>query len=640
MVHARSKVTAVLAVGLATVGLATATGAIARTATGYVALAGSIAGAVTPQASIGHVAGTEQLTVHVWLTPNLAGASRFADAVSTPGGPAFHHYLSPAGYTQRFGPPASAASAVRAWLARQGFTAVHTDAQHNYVAATAPVSRVESAFRVMINRYRVGSKVIQSNDRAISVPGPLAADVLAVTGLNSTQPRMFHTATRMIDAATPSTSCSRFWGQRKVVVTPPFKGHQVFTKVNCGYSAAQLRGAYGMNATNVGRSQRVALIEIGTPYKMVKTLARYAKVNDLPPPNATQYEALSIGRGNQCGNAFDIEEQLDSEAVYTMAPRADQLLVGGDSCTVKLEGVQALFDAQLAVLNGNGNAPLASMESNSWGITGGETLPRAYEQAAHSIMVRAAAEGVTMLVASGDNPGVSLPASDPYALAVGGTTLGVGRHANRIFETGWSNDDAVKFGRRWFDLGIGRDAAGGGRSLLFAEPDYQQGVVPPGMTHIGVGSDPADRVVPDVSADADANTGILQIDTVHTRRGDRFREFVDGGTSLSAPLVAGILADAQQGQASGFGFVNPAVYSLSGTSAIHDVLPVTSATPPADHGAFCPKALCGIQAVSLFDSQLHAYTDQVTAPGYDTMTGLGTPNGQAFITALRTVTGG
>src|SRR5690242_6518760 len=156
---------------------------------------------------------------------------------------------------------------------------------------------------------------------------------------------------------------------------------------------------------------------------MFKTLTRYAKVNKLRPPRASQYRALTLGRGNDCLNRSNGEEQLDSEAVYAMAPDADQLLVGGDTCDARLQGLQALFDAQLAVLDGTGRAPLATIESNSWGKTGGETLPPVYMLAAHSIMVRAAAEGVTMVFSSGDYPGVSIPASDPYALAVGGTTL-------------------------------------------------------------------------------------------------------------------------------------------------------------------------------------------------------------------------
>ena len=172
-------------------------------------------------------------------------------------------------------------------------------------------------------------------------------------------------------------------------------------------------------------------------------------------------------------------------------------------------------------------------------------------------------------------------------------------------------------------------------SLIWGQPKYQKGVVPAWMSHVGVGANHTDRALPDIAADADATTGIAQIDIEQTRKGDVYDSFVDGGTSLAAPLVAGVLADAQQGHKR-FGFVNPTLYKVAGSSAYHDALPVTASSPAIERGAFCPKSVCGEPGVSLFDSQLPEYTDQVTAPGYDTMTGLGTPNGQAFLTALRT----
>jgi subtilase family serine protease len=237
-----------------------------------------------------------------------------------------------------------------------------------------------------------------------------------------------------------------------------------------------------------------------------------------------------------------------------------------------------------------------------------------------------------MYFSSGDSPGVSVPASDPYSLAVGGTTLGIGAAGNRIFETGWSNHDAVFEGKRWFNQGIPRDAAGGGVSILYPQPSYQAGVVPASMaTYQGQ----LDRTVPDVSADADPNSGILE--GIIVGKQGKYETFIDGGTSLATPLVAGMVADAQQGQPASFGFINPLIYSLYGTSAFNDTLPVTASTPAVDRAGFAPAALSiyGVPSVSIFDAQIPKYTSQVTAPGYDTMTGLGTPDGSNFIDALR-----
>jgi len=147
------------------------------------------------------------------------------------------------------------------------------------------------------------------------------------------------------------------------------------------------------------------------------------------------------------------------------------------------------------------------------------------------------------------------------------------------------------------------------------------------------------RTVPDIAAVADLTTGITQSDTEPGQNGgpDVFSTFVDGGTSLASPLVAGMVADTEQGQATPFGFINPLIYSLAGTSALNDLLPVTASTPAQYHGVYCADQACiGVpSAVWTFDGQSKDYTNQVTAKGYDTMTGVGSPNGQAFVNALR-----
>ena len=104
--------------------------------------------------------------------------------------------------------------------------------------------------------------------------------------------------------------------------------------------------------------------------------------------------------------------------------------------------------------------------------------------------------------------------------------------------------------------------------------------------------------------------------------------------------VAGIIADAQQGQHTPFGFTNPALYRLNGTPALHDILPSTSRTPGLFRGDVCYVPHCVYPTTSLatFDDQsssMTGYTGQVTLPGYDNMTGLGTPDGQKFIRHLR-----
>jgi hypothetical protein len=99
---------------------------------------------------------------------------------------------------------------------------------------------------------------------------------------------------------------------------------------------------------------------------------------------------------------------------------------------------------------------------------------------------------------------------------------------------------------------------------------------------------------------------------------------------------------AQQGQAVPFGFLNPVLYKLHGTDAYHDTLPLTGHSPALHRAVYCSAAICQRNVLVTFDDQnpnLIGYTGQVTLPGYDNMTGVGTPNGPAFIQHLRQLAG-
>ncbi|MGW4563009.1 S53 family peptidase [Streptomyces sp. NPDC004561] len=588
---------------------------------------------------------SQQLTVQVWLKPDLAGAAAFADAVSTPGSGEFHHYLSPDAYTARFAPSRARARALAGWLSAKGLTKVNVGSGRDYVSATGPVAKVQSAFRVRINKYRVNDAhgrptLIQSADRDVSVPTSLAPDVLAVTGLSGARPAV-PLASATSDTGRPTATgkaatCSGYWAQHTQAFRPTYRGLIKASLPVCGYSAAQIRGAYGATWTDTGKGQTVALTEDEAPTAMFQTLTDYAKSNHLPAPKPSQFR--EVRAGSSCSPpatrvtqsaAVNDEAEMDSEAVYAMAPNANQLMVVGGGC----DEDQALLDAALAVLTGDGHRPSASIESNSWQIPLG-SVP---ESTVHAIDVRAAAEGVGMYFASGDTPGLTATDSDPYAVVVGGTSVGIGATNNRVFETGWSDDYGSLDHGKWTDLGV--SGGGGGISLVYAQPAYQKGVVPAAMARVRVGKRMVtERAVPDIAADADPDTGFLSgyIASMSHGKPGPYRTMVNAGTSLACPLIAGLIADAQQGRKSAFGFINPLVYRLAGTRAFHDVLPVGSSMPQQDRAAYLPAdGTHDGTGIDVFDAQDRTQTQQVTAKGYDTMTGVGTPNGPAFITGLR-----
>ena len=137
---------AVAAAGSAAAGGPAAAAAAAATTT----MAGSAAPFTGDTPSTGSLPGDQQLTIQLWLQPRTAAATLFAQAVSTPGSPQFHRYLTPDGYAARFAATPADAGAVESWLRSQGFTAVGADPQRSYVQATATVTTINRAFAVRL----------------------------------------------------------------------------------------------------------------------------------------------------------------------------------------------------------------------------------------------------------------------------------------------------------------------------------------------------------------------------------------------------------------------------------------------------------------------------------------------------------
>ncbi len=275
---------------------------------------------------------------------------------------------------------------------------------------------------------------------------------------------------------------------------------------------------------------------------------------------------------------------LDIEVVGSIAPGANIAVYFAPNTD------QGFIDAITDAVHDTTRKP--SVISISWG--GPEDgWTQQSQTAMNAALQDAATLGVTVTVAAGDNGSsdgdtdgklhVDFPASSPYALACGGTTLN-GSGSTISSETVW-NETANNEG-----------ATGGGVSTVFALPSYQSSANVPVQPEANF----AGRGVPDVAGDADPSTGYQVIVSGQS--------IVVGGTSAVAPLWAALVALLNQQLGTPVGFLNPKLYPL-GESVFHDI---TSGNND--------------------DSGLGYYS---AGPGWDACTGLGSPNGTALLNALK-----
>jgi subtilase family serine protease len=212
--------------------------------------------------------------------------------------------------------------------------------------------------------------------------------------------------------------------------------------------------------------------------------------------------------------------------------------------------------------------------------------------------------------------------------AVGGTSLGIGKNGKRVVETGWETTKSTLTSGAWGPAAF-LYGSGGGTSRLFREPRYQRGVVPDSLARMNQTGGHRGRVVPDISMDGDPNTGFLIGETQTFPEGVHYDQFRIGGTSLSAPLFSGLMAVSNQLAHFDHGFVNPVLYQFtSRTRAIDDVRHVTGGVVRVDFVNGVDASDGTVTSVRTFDFQGLAIN---TAPGYDNVTGLGTPDGLAFL---------
>jgi subtilase family serine protease len=590
---------------------------------------------------------------------DAAGAAAYARAVSTKGSARYGKFLSPAQFRSRFSPTDATVTRVESWLRHQGFTIGHVPANNKFVEAIGTVATAARAFDTSFATYRYQGQTMRSNSTALKVPSSLP-QIQAVVGLDESA-NLVHT-----DASPPAgfrnaPPCSQYWGQKTLAdsatpdgtaLTPgPWSenaagtvtAYSVTAFAPCGYAGIQLQGAYGLTgaiaAGNDGSGVTVAVIDAYASPTIVSDVTEYSSRHGLPPIAGHFRQVVAPGtfvrpqNPRQDPEGWAGEETLDIEAVHTMAPGADIVYVGAPNNYRDMD----------AIMNRVVDMHLADIVTNSYGY-GGEALPPGYIKPQEDTYIQAAAEGISLFFSSGDSgdetagdptatPTPDWPASSPWVTAVGGTSMGVTQDNTRLFELGWQSGTSTwsTATSTWGPLSY-LYGGGGGTSRLFAQPAYQAGVVPSDIATYG-GTAPAARVVPDVSALGDPNTGMLVGQTQTFSDGAYYDEYRIGGTSLSSPLYAGMFALAVQNHGS-YGLANPALYAARGVS--YDV---TKNLRPTYPGAIRVNFVNSEDATDGYSyiTRTFDWDEPLTIhvrPGYDDVTGVGSPNGTAWLGAV------
>ena len=319
--------------------------------------------------------------------------------------------------------------------------------------------------------------------------------------------------------------------------------HTMTPHTSVTYNPSQIASAYGFNKlSNDGTGQTIAIVDAYHYPTVVSDLHLFDTTFGLPdPPSLTvmsQTGSTTSLPGTDPTKGWETESALDVQWAHALAPGAKIVLVEANSAS----------DADLFTAVQTAAAlPGVSVVSMSWG--GGEFSS---EAAFDSVFTTPGGhQGVTFLASTGDNgaPG-GFPAYSSKVVAVGGTSLTIDGSGNYVSESAWSG-------------------SGGGISLYESQPSYQTGIVTQTTTK---------RAIPDVSFDADPNTGVYVVNSFTNGTANPWMAL--GGTSYSAPAWAAIMAIVNEGRVQnglttldGFSQTLPMLYQLSQTnpSAFHDI---------------------------------------------------------------------
>ena len=504
--------------------------------------------------AIAPVRDDERIEVTVRLRCQSAAPAPMADGCTEDRPPSQRRYLTREQHAQGFGASADDLRRVADFAQAHGLTVVESSAARRSVVLSGRAAAMRMAFDVDLMLFRHDRLTYRGRVGGVTVPSDLGEVVVGVFGLDNRPQATSHLRRRSVSAAATSTS----------------------------FTPTTLAKLYGFPTGLDGRGQCIGIIELGGGFRPADVDTYFSGLG-LPAPDVVAVSVDQAQNTPTTADSADGEVMLDIEVAGAVAPGARLAVYFAPNTD------QGFLDAITTAVHDTVNQP--SVISISWGAAEASWTAQAMTQLDQAFQA-AASLGVTVCVAAGDNgssDGVSdgashvdFPASSPFALGCGGTSLS-------------SDGQAIASEAVWND-GAGGGATGGGVSATFALPTYQVAANVPPLA----GTSQAGRGVPDVAADADPQTGYaVRVDG---------QDMVIGGTSAVAPLWAGLVALMNQQLGRPVGFLNPLLYgSLAGQGLFNDIV-------VGSNGAYS----AGV--------------------GWDACTGWGSPRGAALLQALNTAT--
>jgi hypothetical protein len=507
---------------------------------------------------LGALSSAQSIRLAIGLRPpHMAAEQRFLREVQTKSSPLFHHFLTTAAWTARFGPSTAAQHAVLAWARGAGLAVTHLYPNRLVVDLTGRAGAVEKALGVQLNTYRLGATTFFASPHEPVLPSALTGIVQSVQGLNdlpvmhpesaglhepASRPYVAgpvlaagaHVAAngsrsklRMAERASARQMKEPYAGQRAHaglrahggpdITNGAYDPTDIYSSQAYDYTALYNQGHCCNPGANPGSSpvqSSIAIATFGTQnlsdmqgfHNQYSYLAYNVQQEDIDgtPPGGDEEGTMDMEWSTATSNSFGSYQDTAKVYLYDGASNTDTTWTD-------------IYNSMLS-------EGLARVFSTSWGCAEDECDPGTVATQ-DEIFSEMAGEGWTLTAASDDHGayadcatvGVSFPASDPNVVAAGGTTLTLSEGPVYDSETGWTGGPD--------GCSSNDGGSGGGCSTYFAAPSFQSN------EPCGSGS----RGVPDIA---------LNADWYHTPQNIYFDGTLsgNGGTSIVAPEMAGFFA--------------------------------------------------------------------------------------------------